>query len=125
MRLLLGAALVMAVLGCAGNRASSTRVSPPELVTRSRPDLQVPPGPPRQGVVLDVTLEVLIDATGEPDLTTMRLTGLGAAENRDAVTSWLHRVRFRPGRQAGVPVAAPFRDRWRAETRVRAVIRPS
>jgi len=123
MRLLLRAVLVMVVLGCAANKTSSPRVTPPELLTRSRPELQVPSGTPRQGVVLDIEIEVLVDAGGQPDLTTMRLTGLGATENRHLVTEWLQRVRFRPGQQGGVPVAATYRDRWRAEARTTVIRR--
>lgn len=118
MRLLPCIIFAVTVLACAGNRSSTPRVEPPQLLTQSRPDLRTPAGPPRQGVVLDITLEVMIDAAGQPDFTTMRLTGLGASENRDAVVSWLQNARFRPGRQAGIPVAAPYRNGWRAETRV-------
>ena len=118
MRLMLPAVLVMMVLGCSGKTSPATpRVEPPQLTVRSRPELRTPPGPPRQGVVLDIRLEVLVAPTGEPDLTTLRLTGLGAAENKDIVEEWLRNARFRPATQGGIPVAATYHDGWKAETR--------
>lgn len=118
MRLIARALLVLMVLGCSGNKKpAKPRVEPPELVTRTRPSLRTPPSSGRQGVVLDLRLEVLIAATGQPDMTTMRLTGIGAADNQVIVEEWLRASRFRPATQAGIPVAATYRAGWRAESR--------
>ena len=116
-------ALVMLAAACSGNtRPSTPHVEPPELVRQTRPDLRTPTGT-RQGLVLDIRLEVMVDPTGRPDMSTFRLTGLGAADNEPVVKEWLAAATFRPGRQAGVPVRALYRNAWHAEAR--AVIRRS
>jgi hypothetical protein len=121
MRLAIRAALVMLVLACSGNKRPSTpSVRPPEIVRGTRPDLRVPTGQ-RQGKAYDMRLEVMIDPAGKPDMSTFRLTGMGAADNEPAVRQWLAGATFRPGTQAGVPVAALYRDGWQAE--LRTVIR--
>ncbi len=67
----------------------------------------------------DLSVEVHVDTAARPDLETLRVTGRGAAENRDAVTTWLRGARFRPARRAGRPVEGVFRTRieLRAEAR--------
>jgi hypothetical protein len=116
-------ALVMLLVACSGNTRSSTpHVEPPELVRNTRPELRTPTGT-RQGLVLDIRLEVMVDPTGRADMSTFRLTGLGAADNEPIVKEWLATATFRPGRQAGVPVRALYKNAWSAEART--VIRRS
>lgn len=113
----LSAVLAAVVLACASSgKAPKSRVDPPQLLTRTRPDLQVQPGA-RTGRALDIRLEVLVDETGQADLKTVRLTGVGASENEAAIRTWLQQVRFRPGRRQGVPAAVVFTSRWTAEVR--------
>jgi hypothetical protein len=123
MRFAFRAALVMLVLACSGNkRAPTPHVQAPELVRNTRPELRTPTGQ-RQGVALDIRLEVMIDPAGKPVMSTFRLTGLGAADNEQAVKEWLAAATFRPGTQGGTPITSLYRNAWRAE--VRTTIRRS
>ena len=110
--------LAIALLGCAGgprpDAATSPRVRPPEMLSRVRPDLRPPTGIPVEGRVLDVRVEVLIDSAGRPDMRTLRLTGLGAAENSNAIAQWIEASRFRPAQQGGRAVAGVYRMRFEA-----------
>jgi hypothetical protein len=111
--------------GSGGTRGSTTTaVRPPELLTRSRPDL-VPPRTVstsgRPSTVVEFSVVVNVDGT--PDMNTLKISGPGAAENRSAVTSWVEGLRFRPGQQAGEPVPAMFKMGFQAMTVVRRVPR--
>jgi hypothetical protein len=118
MRLVLPVVLVMMVLGCSGKKGPAIpRVEPPQLATPTRPDLRLPTTPGRQGVIIDLRLDVLIAANGQPDFSTIRLSGLGASENQSVIEQWLRTARFRPATQAGVPVAAMYHGAWRVEAR--------
>jgi len=67
---------------------------------------------------MNIRVDVLVDATGRPDMETLHITGVGAAENRDAVANWLTRARFRPAQQAGQPVHGVFKTRFEMSVRV-------
>lgn len=67
---------------------------------------------------MNIRVDVLVDATGRPDLETLHVTGVGSAENRDAVANWLTRARFRPAQQASQPVPGVFKNRFEMSVRV-------
>jgi hypothetical protein len=103
-----------------GNSQDALRVEPPTLVRGPGPDWRLP-SPPREGIVLDLRVEVQVDSTGRADPETLRLTGVGAPEHRDAVATWLRNARFRPARQAGRAVPGVFRTRVELRAEVRRV----
>lgn len=120
--LVLVAAALLAT-SCAGGarpRESAAPIRPPTLLSSSRPDWSYP-SRPREGRVLDLRVEVQVDSAGQPDLKTLRVTGLGAAENRDAVATWVRTARFRAAEQAGRPVAGVFQVRFEVRTEIRRI----
>jgi hypothetical protein len=62
---------------------------------------------------------VQVDSTGQPALETLRVTGLGAEQNRDVVATWLRSSHFQPAQRDGHPVPGVFQTHIevRAETR--------
>lgn len=115
---LLGAAACASGGATAGSRSS--RVVPPQLISNERsPQLNVSPGAPGRDPV-DVRIEVAVDETGHADLSTLRVTGRGAASNQSAISRWLQNARFRPAQQDGRPVRGIFRTSIAA----RVVARP-
>ena len=121
------AALVLAATvaltdACAsgGRNADGARISPPTMLSGPRPEWRTP-SPPREGRVLDMRIEVQIDSTGQPDLETLRLSGLGAGENRDAAAAWIRSARFRPAQQGGRAVPGLYQTRVQAEARIQRV----
>jgi len=104
-------ALSVVVVSCASSSggASRARVRPPELLTRSRPEL-VPVGvasnSARPSLVVDI--QVVVKPDGTADLTTLELSGPGAEANRSSISAWLQTAEFKPGTEGGIPVAAVF-----------------
>lgn len=111
---LFAVAALMAAAGCASGSGGasakgSTRVQPPELLTRTRPDLVPPRTTSASGRPTTVVeLSVLVNADGTPDMNTLKITGAGAADNRGAVTQWVQGLRFKPARRNGEAVAGTF-----------------
>jgi hypothetical protein len=118
---LAAASLVATACASAGRtREDAARVRPPTLLASPRPEWRYP-SPPREGRVLDLRVEVQVDSAGQPDLETLRVTGLGAAENREAVVTWVRNARFRPAEQAGRPVPGLFQTRFAVRAAVRRI----
>lgn len=110
----LGAAACASGGGGAGTRAGS--VQPPQMIsTTPAPELRLPAGAPGQNPV-DVKIEVAVDVSGRADLSTLRVTGRGAATNQAAIARWLENARFEPARQDGQPVRGIFRREIAART---------
>ena len=107
--------LSIVVAGCASSRggAARSRVRPPELLTRSRPDLV----PVALTPSLAVEIQVIVKPDGTADMTTLELTGPGAEANRSSITAWLQTAEFKPGTDGGIPVAAMFQMPFTAMTR--------
>jgi hypothetical protein len=61
---------------------------------------------------------VLIDSTGHPDMTTFKVTGFGAAENKDALNHWIEQAIFRPAHRDGQPVPGLYRTNLEAQMRI-------
>ena len=118
-RLLTCAMALLPAIGCisgtsgatAGDRTAtaSARSEPPRMMRGNPPQLSVPSGSAAGRDALRVTIEVLVDADGRPDMKTLRVTGRGGAENREAIARWIQDSAFRPARHAGQPVAGVYR----------------
>ena len=61
-----------------------------------------------------VTIEVMIDADGRPDMKTFKVTGFGAAENQDALARWIEQSSFQPARSGGQPVPGLYQAKLEA-----------
>lgn len=88
------------------------RGAPPELRLYSIPASGRP--------ALRLRIEVLIDASGRPDMKTLKVIGPGAAENRAAIERWIEQAMFRPAQRGGQPVPGIYRTGFE----VRIVARP-
>jgi hypothetical protein len=64
-------------------------------------------------------IEVLVNTDGRADVKTLKLTGLGAAENRMAIERWLESAFFRPAQRNGQSVSGIYRT----NLEVRVVVR--
>jgi hypothetical protein len=73
------------------------------------PQLQVPITTSGARSPVRVTIEVMIDDTGRPDMSTFKATGIGAAENRTALERWIENSAFRPARHGSVSVPGIYR----------------
>ena len=78
------------------------RETPPKMIRGPSPDIRGS---------IDVTFQVLVDATGRPDMSTLRLDGRGAGQYRAELTRWIESSRFEPARRGDRPVAAVYRSR--------------
>ena len=101
---------IMLAAGCASSGTAKTPLPPgykaPILLsTSTRPDLHFPSGVNS----IKVNIEVMVDASGTPDPNTLKLSGTGAEENRDAVLAWLTQVSIKPATVNDVPVAGLFK----------------
>ena len=121
LRTLIAVVVAGVTLACAssgGGNKGVARVRPPELLSRSRPDLVavgVTPNAPRPRTVVE--LEVSVKPDGMPDMNTLKITGQGASANRAAVTTWVQGLRFRPATQEGVPVVGTYKESFSVMTR--------
>ena len=85
------------VAACASAAPHPPRDEPPEMVSRgASPDLQIPTSAMAARTALEVNIEVLIDENGSPDMSTFKVTGIGAEDNRDALARWIEQARFPP-----------------------------
>lgn len=80
--------------------------APQLLASGPRPEWHYPVS--RDGKVLDLHISVMVDATGHPDMSTLTVAGLGAFENRDAITVWVGDSLFRAAQQGDHPVSALY-----------------
>jgi hypothetical protein len=93
--------------GTAAGGADAATITPPKRLTGPNPMLEL-----RQEVRL--TIEVLIDAKGTPDMRTLRVTGQGSGPAQPAIEAWLASSRFEPAKQNGIPVAGLFKTELRS-----------
>ena len=91
-------------------------VEPPQINHGTPPQLRVPVSYSGRAPVR-VEIEVMVDATGQPDMRTFKATGLGADINRDALSTWIEGSSFRPARLEGRSVAGLFKMRLEAAVR--------
>jgi hypothetical protein len=92
------------------NDPAQGAVQPPVMITSGvRPELRVPPPTSGRIVVARMDIQVMVDATGIPDMSTFRATGPGSELNQDALRTWIAASSFRPARRDGLAVPGLFR----------------
>ena len=93
----------------------------PRMISRLTPPMLRISSIPASGraPIRVLRFEVLIDTEGQPDMSTFRVTGMGAAENRDALASWIQQSMFTPATRGGIAVPGVYRGSL--EVRVRVV----
>ena len=108
--------VVLAVLtACATTSLSAAnregKISPPEHL-RGGP-------PPQIREEVDLRIEVLVNADGQPDLRTLKVSGRGSGSAHAAIEDWIRSSSFKPAMQNGHPVAAVFRTGLKSRIEVR------
>jgi hypothetical protein len=117
-------ALIMS-LACAsnakvGSAPNAPHVDRPRVISRGQlPQLQISTMPSRGRPPIKVTIEVMIDETGRPVMSTFKVLGIGGAENRDALARWIEQSSFQPARSGGHPVAGVYHVTLEIGTSVR------
>ena len=114
-------------VGCAraGPRESGAaqqveREEPPRMLQRGAPpELRIYSIPASGRAPIRLQIEVVVDSRGQPDMKTLKLTGIGAAENRDAIERWIQQATFRPAQRGGQPVAGTYRTRLEVRVEMR------
>jgi hypothetical protein len=106
--LIMSASCATASQNATGNQV---RITPPEQL-RTGPSPQI-----REEV--DLRIEVLVDADGQPDMKTLKVTGKGAGSSHAAIEDWIQSSTFKPAMQNGHPVAAVFRSGLKSRIEVR------
>ena len=107
---------------CASAAPRPPRDEPPEMVSRgASPNLRIPTSAMVARTALEVNIEVLIDENGSPDMSTFKVTGIGAEDNRDALARWIEQARFRPAQRGGEAVPGIYRTSIRARVEVRRI----
>jgi len=94
-----------------GAGTAGAKVTPPERL-RSGP-------PPEIREVVDLRIEVLVDADGQPDMRTLKVTGKGSGSTRTAIADWIRSSAFKPAMQDGQPLAAIYRTGIKTSVQVR------
>ena len=86
------------------------RDEPPRMLQRGAPpELRIYSIPASGRAPIRLQIEVLVDSRGQPDMKTLKVTGIGAAENREAIERWIQQAIFRPAQRGGQPVAGTYR----------------
>lgn len=86
------------------------KITPPAYL-RAGPSPQI-----REEV--DLRIEVLIDADGQPDMRTLKVAGRGSGSARPAIEDWIQSSTFKPAMQNGQPVAAVFKTGLKTRVQV-------
>lgn len=105
----------------AGATPAASRTEPPRMLRGSAPELRFPSGSAAGNEPIRIDYEVLVDAVGQPDLRTLKVSGRGAAENREPIARWIREAVFQPARRDGEPVAAIFKGSLRVRATIRQV----
>jgi hypothetical protein len=117
-------AALFCIAACAGGAPSSAdpvpeRVDPPQMLSRGiPPQLRIPATTSGRSPVR-VTIEVMIDSTGLPEMSTFKASGFGAAENQDALRRWIQQLMFRPAHLGSQPVRGLYRTKLEARVQAR------
>jgi hypothetical protein len=116
-------AIVLAATACASGgarRSGGPKSEPPEMLSRRFPEIRIAPVPGARAAA-HITVEVQLDSLGRPDMNTLRTTGEGSAENRDAIVRWIAGAQFRPAREGEHAVPGVFRTTLEPRVEVRRV----
>lgn len=101
---------ILASSGCAHPATSAdatetpkaARIQPPRMLRGDNPRLRSP------GRV-DAKIEVIVRADGQPDMTTLMITGSMSGGVRSELREWIQQSQFEPARQGGIAVPALFK----------------
>ena len=94
----------------AGSPSQTDRVEPPTMLRGDVPRIT--------GMEeMDAKIEVLIDANGEPVMSTLKITGRVGGNGRFALESWIRDAAFLPAKRGGTPVAGLFTMQLRRTVR--------
>ena len=111
-----GSAILVLAAACARSSTPSAaaapadRIEPPRMLTRGTfPEIDVPGPNAADRPTVNLRLEVLIDASGRPDMKTLKIVGLVAPTSRMAIERWLEDATYRPASQNGQPVPGVFK----------------
>lgn len=101
---------------------ASEGIDPPRMLSRgSFPHLNITGPSPSGRPVARIHIRVMIDPSGRPEMTTLRVSGIGAGENRLAIERWIADANFRPAMRNGQPVRGLFEARMEARVTVRRI----
>jgi hypothetical protein len=112
MKLFFGRAFTLALLfsvGCASAHAAdgTTSSATKDHVT---PPVRLRAGPaPELREEVRLMIEVLIDADGNPDMRTLKVSGKGAGSAHAAIEDWIRTSVFAPAKRNGVAVPAVYK----------------
>ena len=99
------------VAGCAtvgSPGGDPDKVLPPKMASSGRmPPLRFAMSQ-ATGAPIQIDIEVAIDSTGVPIMSTFKAFGPMANENKDALSEWIGSSRFRPAVRNGRPVEAVY-----------------
>jgi hypothetical protein len=80
----------------------AARIQPPKMLRGAVPRLRTPGK-------FDAKIEVMIRADGQPEMTTLVITGSMSGEIRSELRDWIQDSQFEPARQGGLAVPAVFK----------------
>jgi hypothetical protein len=116
--------IALALIGtaeCASGGSSAPaadRVEPPQMISREpAPQLDIPPMPTSGRSPVRVSIEVMIDETGRPVMSTFKISGIGAPENEGALRRWIEQATFRPARHGTTAVPGVFKAALQVQIR--------
>jgi len=101
------ACVFLVACASAGSSSNSDRIVPPKILSRGpmpRMGFRRSAGGALQKYHADI--EVVIDSTGAPDMSTFQAHGSAVDGNRDALYEWIQECTFAPGLRNGKPVTA-------------------
>ena len=111
-------ALSVALAICAGCASASQGAA--NTAGKITPPQQLRAGPrPEIREEVDLRYEVMIDAQGQPDLSTLKVTGKGSGSARTAIEDWIRNSTFKPGMLNGQPVPALYKGGIKSRIEVR------
>ena len=97
---------VLLVAGCAPYYPDQI-VAPKLASPAAMPAMRFPEGT-ASGSTIRLDVEVVVDPSGRPVMSTFKANGPSAAENRDALYEWISKSTFRPGFHNGQPVSGVY-----------------
>ena len=112
----------LALLVALAASAACASSSPSGAKTKSgiTPPQQLRAGPyPEIREVVDLRYEVMIDAEGQPDISTLKVTGKGASAARGPIEDWIRSSVFKPATQNGQPIAGLYKGGIKSRVEVR------
>jgi hypothetical protein len=101
------ALLLVGNASCASNPSSSNlapkalRITPPKMMRGDPIRMRTPES-------FSAKIEVRIDADGEPDMQTLKISGMVGGNARQAITEWIEHSSFEPAKQGGSNIPGIF-----------------